>query len=302
MINAKSKQKILITGHRGFIGSILYIELTLLGYEVIKFTGNVNEISNWKKQLQGINVIYHLASIEYNASKSVFDDLDTNAIATLKMLETIKFLNISPKIIFASSSNIYSESKKLPIDESFKDSPSSIWSVHKLLSENYLKIYSKLLGIQVISLRLSNVFGPSTSKNISLRMALNKMINMSIKNHKLTLYANKNCIRDWIFIDDVIKAFLTSLDITNGTFNQYLIGTGENITIFDYANLIKNEAKIAYGIDLKVIENDEQLSPMAMRNFSPSCEKFISETGWRPKINSYKGIKITMEYFYEFIK
>ena len=97
MKNAKSKQKILITGHRGFIGSILYIELTLLGYEVIKFTGNVNDISNWKQQLKDINVIYHLASIEYNASKSVFDDLDTNAIATLKMLETIKFLNISPK-------------------------------------------------------------------------------------------------------------------------------------------------------------------------------------------------------------
>ena len=156
----------------------------------------MNDISNWKQQLKDINVIYHLASIEYNASKSVFDDLDTNGIATLKMLETIKFLNISPKIIFASSSNIYSESKKLPIDESFKDSPSSIWSVHKLLSENYLKIYSKMLGIQVIALRLSNVFGPSTSKNISLRMALNKMINMSVKNHKLTLYSNKNCIRD----------------------------------------------------------------------------------------------------------
>ena len=288
-------KRVLVTGHRGYIGSVLVEKLKNIGHSVSLFFGDVSDSQSWVDQIPNVDVIFHLAAVEYNSSKSPFQDLNVNAVSTLRMLEACRELSVQPAVIFASSSNIFSKAIMLPVIEEHKDSPASIWSSHKLLSENYLSAYARELEISATSLRLSNVYGPSTSLELTRRMPLNKMIESALNNHELTLYENKDCIRDWAYIDDVVDAFVAAVDIQEIGHSSYLIGFGSNMTIAEYANNISACVELATSKNVNIVRNFSKLSEMAMRNYTPDCEKFKNKTGWSAKVNLIDGIMKTME-------
>ena len=297
----KHNPKILITGHRGYIGSALYKKLDSFGcYDLRVFRGDVSSKQDWIQNLDKVDTVFHLAAIEYNATKDPYNDLKVNAISVLHLLEVCKEKNISPKIVFASSSNIFGRPEDLPVLENHKDTPASVWSAHKLLSENYLNIYSDLLRLTVVSLRLSNVFGPSTSKDLTRRMSLNKMIESATRQGKLSLFKNSMCVRDWIYIDDVISAFLLAAKLNTQRYHSFLIGGENNKSIRQTADIIMDKVKQNVGTSVKINDmKDIELSPMAMRNYFPSCELFRATTGWNAKHSLEAGIELTVEYFHE---
>ena len=293
----KSKT-VLLTGNRGFIGSSLQRKMQGFGCNIISFKGDVSTKNDWLNQLEGVDLVFHLAAIEYNSTKDPYKDLQVNALSILNLLEICKKHGFKPEIVFASSSNVFGKSKKLPVLESDKETPFSVWSAHKLLAENYLKIYHEATDLKSVSLRLSNVYGPADSIRLMQRMALNKMILMAIKEGRLELYNNYNCIRDWIYIDDVVDAFLLSGMISEKKADTFLIGTNNSPTIKLVAETIK---ELVMKIESKEVDiryrKDITLPPMAMRNYSPDCSLFKEETGWTPKVDLEPGITLTMERF-----
>ncbi len=288
-------KKILVTGHTGYIGSVLVKRLRNAGHFVNLFSGNVADPEKWYHQLADSQIVFHLAAIEYSSSKNTLDDLSVNSISTLHLVEACEKLSLKPKIIFASSSNIFSKVKNLPVTEEHRDSPVSVWSAHKLLSENYLATYSHALNLTAISLRLSNVYGPSTNLELTRRMPLNKMIESAANNSKLSLYENKDCVRDWIYIDDVVDALILSMDINEPGHNFYLIGAENNLTIADYATYIADCVKTFNRKNVAFANVKNKLSAMAMRNYTPDCKKFKNKTGWKPATSLRTGILKTLE-------
>ena len=295
-----SSKKVLITGQRGYLGSMLRVALQNLGCDIKTFGGDVSVKEDWSSNLDKVDIVFHLAAIEYDATKDPYRDLNTNAVSVLHLFESCKLKSISPKVIFASSSNIFSRAKSLPITENEKDSPASIWSAHKLLAENYLNVYSDQLGATSSSLRLSNVYGPSTTTELSKRTALNKMIDRALSNRKIKLFNNCQCIRDWVYIEDVVDAFLLAGTIEDKKFHNFLIGSESENTIAQTAQIIIDEVENNLGKNVKIdYGKDTKLPAMAMRNYAPNCELFKSTTGWYPKYDLKNGIKLTVEYFYE---
>jgi nucleoside-diphosphate-sugar epimerase len=292
---------ILITGHRGYIGSALCKKLECLNnYSVRLFIGDVSSREDWITNLDKIDIVFHLAAIEYNATKDPYDDLSINGMSILNLLEACKLKNISPKIVFASSSNIFGKTENLPALEKHKDTPQSVWSAHKLLAENYLSIYSAQLQLTAVSLRLSNVFGPSTSKELSRRMSLNKMIETAVKKGTINLFNNSECVRDWVYIDDVITALLLALKLNTGRYHNFLIGGENNKSIRQTADIIIGKVGQNLGISVKINDmKDIQLSNMAMRNYFPSCALFKDATGWDIVYDLESGIELTVAYFHE---
>ncbi len=159
---------ILITGGRGYIGSALAqslaavdCKLILLDQspdhewnpetqkaEVLLVNGDVSLRKTWEATLLGVDYVFHLAAEEY-FYRSGYDperDYQINALPILRLLETCRAQNHRPRIVFASSANLYGLAGKLPVNEYSRDDPLTMWAVHKLASEYYLRLYAQQFG------------------------------------------------------------------------------------------------------------------------------------------------------------
>ena len=134
--------------------------------------------------------------------------------------------------MFASSANLFGLTDTLPVNEDNLDYPLTIWAAHKLTAEHYLRLYSQQFGIHSISLRLANVYGPTAHQPVMTRVVINKVIAKAIQGEALITYVNRRCVRDYVFLKDVVIAFLLA-GAYCGTNKRpiYVIGSGEGKTI-----------------------------------------------------------------------
>src|SRR5262249_4833517 len=139
-------------------------------------------------------------------------DLAVNAGATLNLLECCRSRGLKPRIVFASSANIYGQPTRLPVDESFPDQPLTLFAIHKLTSEQYLRFYAREFGIPSVSLRLSNLYGcfHHTSREVVDRVVLNRIMGRALRGDSLELYRNRDKVRDYLHIEDVVSALLAA--------------------------------------------------------------------------------------------
>jgi len=310
---------ILISGGRGYIGSTLTQALAKIKCKIIILDklpknywlpknpkaeiyiikGDISLQKTWESVLPGVDYLFHLAALEYNrVNFNVLHDYQVNAFAVIYLLELCKNKKYRPKIIFSSSANIFGLVNKLPISEIIPSNPTSLWSVHKLVAENYLHIYAQKFGIKSVILRLANVYGPSVNPHAVANVIINKAIIQALNSQHLTLFTNKECIRDYIYIDDVINAFLIagSSDCLLRDDNFYIIGSGEGNKIVDVWKLIAQKVKRLSGKKVKLgVNNNIKLEPFDRRNFIADTTLFSKMTGWKPNVFLERGIELTIK-------
>ena len=307
---------ILITGGGGYIGSALAqafsninCNLKLLfsssgsSWEPKSNKANVSfiygDVSNqkiWATILDKVDYVYHLAAVE--GSNDLKHEIEVNSISMLYLLDACYSKKKVPKIIYASSANIFGNVRTNPVNETFPDYPASTWSVHKLLAEQYLRVYYKKYKINSVILRLSNVYGPVPNDNVNNRVVLNKIIDIGLNGKTLNLYKNHSCVRDYIYIDDVIRAFLLAGGIKDDSCEGqfYVIGSQEGYMISDVWKLIAKKVSDKMCKEVKIKMNETvTLEPMAMRNFISDTSLFNKMTGWNSIITLEKGIEATVK-------
>ena len=250
-----------------------------------------------------MDYVFHLAAIE--GCDDLKYEIEVNSISMLYLLEVCYKKKQFPKIVYSSSANIFGNVSTYPVNETFSDNPASTWSVNKLIAEQYLRVYYKTCNINSVILRLSNVYGAVPNENVINRMVLNKIIQMALNGETLNLYKNHNCVRDYIFVDDVIRAFLLAGciedDSCDGQF--YVIGSQEGKMISDVWKLIVKKVSDKIGKEVKIKMNESvSLQPMAMRNFVSDTGLFKKVTGWYPTITLEKGIESTVGALFSTLK
>lgn len=285
-------KNILITGGTGYIGSLLVESFNSIDCTVIVSNDDVSNKSTWEDIINSeIDFVFHLAAVEVG-SDTVERDLNVNAVSVLHMLQTCVEKKCNPKIIFSSSTNVFGDVDEDIVNENIKSNPQAEWSAHKLLAENYMRIYSSRYGLNTIVLRLPNVYGPVPKKETINRMVINKVIKYGIENKQLKLYSNKDCYRDFIFVEDVVDAFmkigLADDDVFDGSF--FVVGSNELVTISDVWNIITD--KIG---EVSTLVEDVELNPIEMRSFVGDYTKLNEAVGWKPKVNLETGIERTVE-------
>lgn len=290
MIEYKSK-KIAITGYRGYIGSALYNRLKKYDCDVTCVNIDISkneEVSKFFKD-KDFDILFHLAAspVPYTIGKEQkTDDIllerEVNSSCILFLHKVLK----NTKVVFLSSTNVFGDVDVDVVDENIKDNPQSLWASHKILAENYLNI----LFEDSICLRIPNIYGVDDvdSKSV-LKPIINKVIDLALKNKKLTLYENKSCFRDYMHVCDVIDAILMA-GLFKGNKKYYVLGHKEKTTISDVWNIISENLH-----NIPIDYNNKKLNMMETRSYTANYDAFSNLTGWYPKITIQEGIIDTIK-------
>ncbi len=249
--------RVLVTGGAGFIGSNLVDKLVEKKEEVFVVDDlssgdekNINKDSKFfkcdisdKESLKRVfkdvkpEIVFHLAAqIDVRISTEEPErDAKINIIGTINILDLMKEFN-SKKIIFSSSGGaIYGEVDK-PADEDYEKNPESCYGISKYAGEYYIKFFSKNFGYDYTILRYGNVYGERQSvKGEAGVVAI--FINRIIKNLECTLYGYGKMYRDYVYVQDVVKANILSIE--KGKNRIYNVGTGKSKSVLEVFESIK---------------------------------------------------------------
>lgn len=267
-------KKFLVTGGAGFIGSNIVKTLLNEGHIVRVLdnfsTGNINNLkfldtsnleimegditcySDCCAAVKKFDCVLHQAAIP-SVIKSVSLPLETNDAninGTLNLLIASKENNIK-RFVFASSSAIYGNSPGFPRTESIVQMPLSPYAVQKMTCEHYLRVFYELYGLQTVSLRYFNVFGPNQNPNSEYSAVIPKFIKASLIGDKLTVYGDGEQSRDFTYVDNVVYGNLLAIKSHNAVGKSVNIACGEKLTlnqvIENLKGLVKNNIEVIYG-------------------------------------------------------
>lgn len=317
------QKKILITGGNGYLAYNLIDALKNTKLEITRFD---LKIDNWpafdknlKMDIQSIegdirdrellesilpkyDIVFHFAAqtSTYVADNNPLNDIEINVIPIVNILDICEKKQLKPVIIFAGTATEVGLNKELLTNENVIDHPVTIYDLNKFIAENYLNYYCRKGIIKGATLRLANVYGPGPKNSSKDRGIVNLMIKKAINNTPLSLYGNGEYIRDYIFISDVINAFLSvakNIDNLNGQF--LYVGTGKGHSIADLFNLIVERTYLQTGLRsvIQHVDPPVDLSVIEMRSFIADTRKIINSTDWLPLTDLKQGIDATITYF-----
>jgi nucleoside-diphosphate-sugar epimerase len=291
--------KVLVTGGAGFISSNLVDRLIKDGYKVIVLDNlsggkrqNLNpkakfykvDICNLEKILplfKGVDYVFHLAALP-RVPFSIEKPIETNKVnvdGTLNVLFA-SYKNKVKRVIYASSSSVYGEQKTLPLKETMLPNPLSPYALQKLIGEMYCKIFANLYGLETVSLRFFNVYGPRMNPEGAYALAIGKFLKLKKEGKPLTIYGDGNQTRDFTHVFDVVEANILAM-------KSKKVGKGEVLNIC-YG---KNHS-INYVADLiggkRVYLPPRKGEPRHTLGDNSLAKKLL---GWKPKISLEKGIK-----------
>lgn len=312
-----STRTILVTGGAGFIGSNLVDRLLAEDRRVVVVddlsTGSLSNLDEARRAGDGRfefqrldirksaidavverhrpEVILHLAA-QINVRDSVEDPIDdamTNIIGTINVLEAARRHGVRKVVLATSGGCIYGEPtlEELPVDEDNPGHPHSPYGASKVAAEEYLRMYRALYGLEWTSLALSNVYGPRQDPSGEAGVVAIFTENM-LEGKPCMIFGDGEQSRDFVFVDDVVHAFVLAMDRGNG--ERFNIGTGQRTSV----NQLFHALAAATDHDREPVYAPER--PGELRHNAIDARKANRELGWKPWTTLEEGLAATLRW------
>ncbi|MFH1780772.1 MAG: GDP-mannose 4,6-dehydratase [Candidatus Nealsonbacteria bacterium] len=297
--------KILLTGSSGFIGSDLKIALEKQGVEVIPFdlkdnpANDTRDFANVKEKIQGADGVIHLAAVSRVklAYENPLECIKTNIGGTINVLEALRLASLAqgkrPWVIFASSREVFGESRPLPATEETPRHPMNVYGIAKIAGEDLCKIFSKDYGLKTRVLRFSNVY---TSANDQLDRVIPKFILRAAKNEDITVNGTGQEIFDFTYIHDTVQGILgcfKEIQESEQIYNDFILATGRPTSLKELAEIV-----------IKTVVSTSKIKYSEGRSYDVS--KFYADSskakqllGFNPTMTLENGIKAVVKEFKE---
>jgi UDP-glucose 4-epimerase len=303
----------LITGGAGFIGSNLAHALAARGESVrilddfstgrlqnlrgieerIEITrGDIRDPDAVAHALRGVEVILHQAALNSNP-RSIQDPEATNDVnvrGTLTLLEAARAAG-TRRMVYASSSSVYGETPALPKTEDLPLSPKAPYGVSKLAAEYYCRVYSQVYGLETVSLRYFNVFGPRQHPDSEYAAAIPRFLRRMMAGKRPILYGDGEQSRDFTAVENVVAANLLAAESLQAAGEVVNVACGRPSSL----NQLVAWMNRLLGTDLAPIY--EPPRPADIRHSYASIERAERLLGFRPCLDVQAGLEQTIEWF-----
>lgn len=303
----------LITGGAGFIGSHLVDEALRRGLETVVLDdfssgsmrnlnhcadridivkGKIQDKATVERAISGVHIVFHHAAL-VSVPQSVKNpelSAHVNDLGTLNVFTASAKYGVK-RVIYASSSAIYGDHHSPPHCEDMIPSPDSPYAAHKLLGEHYAQIFGKLYGLEVVSLRYFNVYGPRQDPSSPYSGVLSIFIKNLLENKLSTIFGDGRQTRDFIFVEDIVRANFLSSEASGVAGKSFNIGTGRAVSIRE---ILDHLTRIS---GRQITPNYAPPRPGDIYESYADINKMAQATGFKSEWDLVDGLNKTYHWF-----
>jgi UDP-glucose 4-epimerase len=306
-----SAERMLVTGGAGFIGSHLVEALLKRSFSVRVvdnlvtgrrsnlahlegqydwIEGDLSDFEVCRMAVQGVACIFHQAAIP-SVPRSVEEPLLSHAsgpTATINLLEAARLGGVR-RFIFAASSSAYGETTELPKHEEILPQPLSPYAAGKLAGEAYVSVYARTMGLDGVSLRYFNIFGPRQDPSSPYSGVISVFAERMAQGRRPIIYGDGTQTRDFTYVANALAANLAALEypqpLEGAVFN---VGTGRRISLLDLVAAINK----VLGTDLKPEFRPARVGDV--RDSQASLEQIRRKLSYQPIVDFEEGLRLTL--------
>jgi len=276
----------LITGRRE--------NLSLIADEIEFIEGDIRDYTTTLRAAQGANVIFHQAAVP-SVPRSVAEPAlnhDINVNGTFNVLMAAREAG-ARRVVYAASSSAYGETETLPKREDMQPSPLSPYAAAKLFGEYYCQVFTRVYGLETVSLRYFNVFGPRQDPSSPYSGVISKFITALLKGQSPVIYGDGEQSRDFTYIANVVDANLRAAESNEAIGQVMNLGIGERITL----NRLLAELQKVIGANLPA--RYEETRAGDVRHSLADISRAEELIGYRPLVGLAKGLERTVAWYRE---
>ena len=297
--------RLLIVGGCGFIGEFLSPWLADIGHQVIVAdwecrigrlssrvgldlqARNLTEVTPDDRIFENVDQVIHLSSSSSPASsmKNFEKDANDNILSALRILEGCRIHGIGTFIFASSGGTVYGETMQSVVTETHETNPINAYGVGKLTIEKYMRLFAHHSGMQTISLRMANAYGPGQLRGRSV----GAIANFVLKAHHgkpIEIWGDGETVRDYVYISDIATAFgscVSSPDLPSGEYNVSS-GIGHSLR--------QVIAELGAVIGKRPVARYLAARPVDVPRIVLDSSKLRNATGWKPQVELSEGIRL----------
>lgn len=306
---------VLITGGAGFIGSHIASGLVAQGDQVrilddlstgyrrnleavpeAQFIeGSVTDSETVGRAVDGCDYVYHQAALA-SVPRSIKDPVANNFVnvtGTLNVLMACRDAGVK-RVVYAASSSAYGDSERLPKVETMPTAPKSPYAVAKLAAENYMSAFAGVYGMETLSIRYFNVFGPRQDPTSQYAAVIPIFIDALLDGRAPTIDGDGEQSRDFTYIENVVHANLLALSAPRLGGEVVNVALGGRITL----NELYSQIAAILGTDIEPVHGEPR--PGDVRHSQADISKAVELLGYGPKTSVEDGLRATVEWYREF--
>jgi nucleoside-diphosphate-sugar epimerase len=305
--------RFIVTGGAGFIGSALLRALLAQGRRVHVIdnlsTGKLDNLEGVADQITvhefdlrdydriapviaGADRVFHLGALP-SVPKSILDPVpshESNLDGTFNVYRAAVEGKVG-RVIYAASSSAYGDTEALPKSESMAPRPKSPYAVQKLVGEYYATAFSECFGLETVSLRFFNVFGPRQDPTSVYSGVLSVFLTCLIDRRRPTIYGDGEQSRDFTYVEDVVELLLKASEATGVSGKVFNAGNGSRYTLNKTWELLQ---KIE-GVKLPAIYAPPR--PGDVRHSQADTTAAVQELGHHPRFGFEQGLRLTLDWY-----
>jgi len=302
----------LVTGGAGFIGSHLAEELVRRGHRVrvvdslitgkraniehisaVEFVeGDLADPEVARRAVEGCEFVLHQAAIP-SVPRSVKDPITTNRAnvdATVNVLVASRDAGVK-RLVFAGSSSVYGDAATLPKHEEMTPNPLSPYALQKLVGEQYLQMFTRLYGLETVTIRYFNVFGPRQDPSSPYSGVISVFASSLLQNRSPNIYGDGGQTRDFTYVANVVDGVLRACEAPRAGGEVINVATGGRISLND----LFEEMKRIVGASVAPTYAPPRQGDV--RDSQADIRKAKALLGYEPVVPFDEGLKRTIDWY-----
>jgi UDP-glucose 4-epimerase len=310
-VSTAGKRRALVTGGAGFIGSHLVDALLAAGWQVRVLddfsSGREGNLAMARDRIEllradladpqvaeravgGVDVVFHQAAIP-SVPRSVAEPLRThraNVDATLALLDAARHAGVR-RMVYAASSSAYGDTEVLPKVETMAANPRSPYALQKYAGEVYCRLYHELYGLETVSLRYFNIFGPRQDPNSTYAAVVPRFAVACLRGESPSIHGDGEQSRDFTFVGDAVAANLAAADAPKAAGHVINVAGGQRVTL----NRLLETIQRLIGSDVTPIHGPIRAGDVRHSLADLRCAREL--LGWAPSVPLEEGLRRCIE-------